>query len=227
MRSAAFALALLGFPSVALAHFHLDEPAANLVQATNGDPQKTGPCGGLGTATGMVTNYEPGGVLTLKLAETISHPGHYRVAIAQNEASLPAPPTVTGANCAMAAIEMTPTLPLLADGLFPNITPADGVQTAQIQLPAGYTCTNCVVQVIEFMSNHAEPCFYYHCANVNIVANAPDAGMVTMPDAGMDPGGGGGGGGGGGEVSGGCSTGNATGLVALVGLLGLRRRRRN
>ncbi len=226
MRTVAFAIGLLAFPGLAAAHFKLIEPAATLEQSEpNGDPQKTPPCGGAGTATNAVTNYSPGGMMTLKLAETITHPGHYRVAIAQDEASLPPPPTVTGANCGSAAIAQNPTMPILADGLFTAITPADGEQTTQIQLPAGFTCTNCVVQVIEFMSAHAEPCFYYHCARVNISADAPDAGMTAMPDAGTDPGGGSNNPGGG-EISSGCSTGNATGLLALLGLVGLRRRRR-
>lgn len=228
MRTAAFTLALVGFSGVASAHFKLNEPAADLVQGTNGDPQKTAPCGGAGTATNAVTNYTPGGMMTLKLAETISHPGHYRVAIAQDVASLPPPPTVTGANCGAAAIAASPTLPILADGLFTNITPADGEQTAQVQLPAGYTCTNCVVQVIEFMSAQAEPCFYYHCARVNITANPPppDAGVAPTADAGGD---GSGNGNGNGEISSGCSTGNATdiGALALLGLVGLLRRRRS
>jgi MYXO-CTERM domain-containing protein len=225
MRSVAFAFALVGFSGVASAHFHLNEPAANLEQATNGDPQKTAPCGGAGTATNAVTNYTPGGMLTLKLAETVSHPGHYRVAIAQDEGSLPPPPTVTGTSCGAAAIDANPTLPILADGLFTDITPADGEQTTQIQLPPGFTCTNCVLQVIEFMSNHAEPCFYHHCAIVNISDNpAPgDAGVTPTTDAGDD---GNGNTGGGGEISSGCSTGNATGLLALLALVGLRPRRR-
>jgi uncharacterized protein (TIGR03382 family) len=136
---------------------------------------------------------------------------------------------VTGANCGSATIAANPTMPLLADGLFTNLTAADPEAMTQIQLPAGFECTNCVLQVIEFMSAHAEPCFYYHCAMVTIANNAPDAGMVGGgPDAGTGSGSGSGSGNMG-EVSGGCSTGNATGLlplVGLVGLLGLRRRRR-
>jgi MYXO-CTERM domain-containing protein len=230
MRSALF-VAAFSFLSVGVAHahFHLNEPAATLVQATNGDPQKVAPCGGAGTASNAVTTYTPGGMLTLKLAETISHPGHYRVAIAQDAASLPAAPPVTavGADqCGSTVIAQNPMMPLLADGLFTAITPADGEQITQIQLPAGYECTNCVVQVIEFMSNHAAPCFYYHCATVTISNNAPapDAGVNVTPDADT---GSGSGSNMGGEISGGCSTGNATGLLALLGLVGLRRRRRH
>lgn len=231
MRSVAFAFALF-LPSVASAHFRLEEPVANLSQtAVNGDPQKDAPCGQDGTASVVdtVTNYSPGGMLTLRLKETINHPGHYRVAIAQDAASLPPPPAITGPGCMSAAVVGMPAPPILADNLFVNLTPANGIQTAQIQIPADYTCTNCVIQVIEFMQNpQSNQCFYYHCANVTIAANAPDAGMVTpTADAGIDEGGGGGSNTGGGEISGGCSTGNATGLLALVGLLGLRRRRRS
>lgn len=234
MRSVAFALALISGPSVALAHFRLEEPVASLSQtAVNGDPQKMPPCGQDGTASVVdtVTNYSPGGMLTLKLKETIDHPGHYRVAIAQDVASLPPPPTITKGICEAAAINPAPAPPILADGLFVNLTKADGIQTVQIPIPAGYECKNCVIQVIEYMSSlSTDPktsCFYYHCANVNIVANAPDAGMVTpTPDAATGEGSGSNNAGGG-EISGGCSTGNATGLLAIVGLLGLRRRRRN
>jgi uncharacterized protein (TIGR03382 family) len=83
-----------------------------------------------------------------------------------------------------------------------------------------------VLQVIEFMSNHSAPCFYHHCAIVNITANPPpgDAGVTSTGDAGDN--GNGNGNGGGGEISSGCSAGNATGLLALIGLVGLRRRRR-
>lgn len=233
MRSVAFALAILT-PSVALAHFRLEEPVANLSQtAVNGDPQKDAPCGQNGTATVVdtVSNYTPGGMLTLRLKETITHPGHYRVAIAQTAAALPPPPAVTGPGCSTAAVVGVPAVPILADALFPNIVPADGIQTVQIPLPADYTCTNCVVQVIEWMQNpNSNSCFYYHCANVTIAANAPDAGMNGSGGGGGEPDAGVGGGNNnmqGGEISGGCSTGNSTGLLALVGLLGLHRRRRS
>jgi MYXO-CTERM domain-containing protein len=232
MRPALF-VAVISFSSVGVAHAHfkLNEPAATLAQSEpNGDPQKTAPCGGAGTPTNASTSYTPGGMLTLKVDETIDHPGHYRVAIAQTEAMLPAAPPVTAVGmdqCGSTVIAQNPTLPLLADGLFTALTAAQGEAMTQIQLPAGFECTDCVLQVIEFMSNHGAPCFYYHCAKVTISnsAPAPDAGMVGgTPDAGDM---GSGSGSNNGEISGGCSTGNATGLLALLGLVGLRRRRRS
>jgi uncharacterized protein (TIGR03382 family) len=220
--AAAFSFISVG---VAHAHFKLNEPASSGAQTAQGDPQKTPPCGG-GAPTNMVTTYTPGGMLTLKVDETIDHPGHYRVAIAQTEAGLPPLPVVTGANCGAAAIAANPVMPVLADGLFTNLTAAGGEAMQQIQLPAGFECTNCVLQVLEFMSAHAEPCFYYHCATVTISNSAPpaDAGVNPTPDA--DTGSGSGSNHQRGEISGGCSTGNATGLLALLGLVGLRRRRR-
>ncbi len=240
MRSVALALALVSVPSVAMAHFQLDQPVASYVQAPPyGDPQKGPPCGPTAAAPGTpvdtVTNYQPGGMITVKVTETITHPGHYRVAIAQDMASLPPPPTITGGACSTAAIAANPTLPILADGLFVNLAPPNS-DTVQIPIPANFTCKNCVLQVIEYMSSQTNTnCFYYHCAKVNIEANAPDAGMVTpTPDADTGEGSGSGNNVSGGEISGGCSTGGTTtglgglaGLASLVGLVGLRRRRRS
>src|SRR6478735_4134703 len=96
MRRLALIATLLA-PSAAFAHFHLDSPPPAYVYDTQGDPQKTPPCGGSTTPTTMVTDVAPGGMLTLTIKETIMHPGFYRVSIAQNEADLPAMPTL--ANC--------------------------------------------------------------------------------------------------------------------------------
>jgi uncharacterized protein (TIGR03382 family) len=54
-----------------------------------------------------------------------------------------------------------------------------------VTLPADKTCTNCTLQVLEFMSNHGlnmpGGCYYHHCATINIVA--PDGG--TPPEDGV------------------------------------------
>jgi uncharacterized protein (TIGR03382 family) len=219
-------LTMFGLAGTAEAHFKLNAPAAALQQDGSGDPQKTGPCGGAGTATNAVTAVQSGTMLTISITETIGHPGHYRVALAQDMASLPAPPTVADANCNGLIPSSNPTLPILGDGLFSHTTQTSNVtQTFQVPIPAGMTCTNCVLQVQEYMANHGQPCFYYHCATVNISPDAPqqppDGGINPGTDAGVDPA----------EPSGGCSSSGrdlaATGLLGslLVGLL-LRRRRR-
>jgi hypothetical protein len=212
-------IAALVIPTTASAHFKLVAPEAKYTQSSLGDPQKTAPCGPTGdggTATDKVTTVMAGSMLTVSFNETVFHPGHYRVSIAQTEAGLPAEPTVTTGTtaCGSVPIDANPMLPVLADGVLVHTSSFSGQQSVQIPLPAGMTCTNCVVQVLEFMSNHPAPCFYHHCATVNVTNGAaPDAGVAG--DAGSDPGGGGG-----------CSTGRGMGLGASLLVLALLRRHR-
>lgn len=170
---------------VAHAHFVLVGPASWANQDALGSPQKSAPCGQAdpgapATPTGMITTYQSGDTLSVTIKETVFHPGHYRLAIAKDQGSLPADPKVTaGATpCGSAEIVASPTLPLLADGELVHTKAFTGNQTMQVKLPPGYTCVNCTLQVIEFMSNHGlnvpGGCFYHHCANVSIVA--PDGG---------------------------------------------------
>jgi len=230
---------VLASTSAAYAHFKLNAPASMTVQDGDGNPQKSAPCGLSNTSstadnstkTNMVTQVQAGTMLAIKLNETITHPGHYRVAIAQTMAMLPADPAVTaggGDPCNSTTIMNPPVMPVLADGLFPHTSALSGEQTAMVQLPAGFTCTNCVLQVIQYMGDHGlnNPggCFYHHCATVTISAGPPPVdGPPGNPgdDAGTTPGGGGGGGG--------CNTtgGIAGGLVGtgLMALLLLRKRR--
>lgn len=216
MRRIAVIAAALAISTTASAHFKLVAPEAAYTQTSVGDPQKTGPCGPTGdggTATNKVTTVMSGSMLTVTLNETVFHPGHYRIAIAQDEAGLPPEPPVTPGQtaCGSVPIEQSPTLPLLADGVLVHTSQFSGQQTAQIALPPGMTCNNCVVQVLEFMSNHPAPCFYHHCAIVNVTTTG------APPDAGTgDPG----------NSSGGCSTGNGVGAGAALLLLALLRRRR-
>jgi hypothetical protein len=177
----------------AYAHFKLDSPASRSEQDGLGGPQKSSPCGQSdvtqgsddSTPTNVVVELKAGGTVTVSITETVTHPGHYRVALAQDMASLPPDPTVTpgaGFACGSVPIDANPQLPVLADGLFVHTSSFNGMQqTAQVQLPPGMTCTNCVLQVIEFMSDHGlnNPggCFYHHCSTVNITTAGPDAGV--------------------------------------------------
>jgi len=81
------ALLALAVPAVVDAHFKLLEPASWIVENERGDPQKSAPCGAdpkaeMSAAASKVTG---GSKLHLKVLETIYHPGHYRVALAQDE----------------------------------------------------------------------------------------------------------------------------------------------
>jgi hypothetical protein len=191
------AFVLLAFaPQRAEAHFVLDEPPAWMSQDSLGLPQKLGPCGDeldgtdAATPTGTVTAVQEGSTITVTIHEVIFHPGHYRIAVAQNRADLPAEPVVTAGStaCGSVPIDSAPALPVLADGVFLHTAPFTGPQTISLPLPAGLTCAKCTLQVIEFMSQHPlnNPggCFYHHCADLTILpAGASDA-AVSSVDAG-------------------------------------------
>ncbi len=169
-----FALsASLCTPRVATSHFFLRSPASWRAQDTLGNPQKAGPCGneGAATTTGTVTPFSPGETITIALDETVYHPGHYRIALAVNDRSeLPAAPAVApGATaCGTAPVMTPPVFPVLADGVLLHEAPLSGTQSIQVTLPSSVICSRCTLQVLEFMSNHAAPCFYYHCADLSI-----------------------------------------------------------
>ena len=227
------------------AHFKLDAPANWANQDSLGTPLKSAPCGQSDpgnppVATNAVTRLTAGSTVTITITETVFHPGHYRVALAANQGSLPADPAAhpdSNSACGTADIMATPVLPVLADNLLPHTTAFSGPQSFQITLPAGMTCANCTLQVIEFMSNHPlnDPggCFYHHCANVTISAPGADGGSggsdggVGVGDGGTGVGGGGGGTGTG-DVTVGCSSVSGANIGICCAMLGwlLARRRR-
>lgn len=193
-----FRLVLTVFVTAALsgpadAHFVLVSPAASLVQNRLGDPQKMAPCGGVsanptrgtpanpGLASNAVTRLTGGSTVHLLVQETIFHPGHYRVALARTAAELPPDPVVTtrdserGPWSVSAAIQNPPVAPVLADGLFPHTERPTAMWEADIPVP-NIDCGNCVLQVIQFMAEHARNLdgdySYHHCAIVNIVADS-------------------------------------------------------
>ena len=185
-------IAVASLSGVADAHFVLVSPAASLVQNRLGDPQKIAPCGGVsanptrgtpanpGTPSNAVTNVKGGSVLHLLIQETVFHPGHYRVALARTAAQLPPDPVVTtrdserGPWSVSAAIQDPPVAPVLADGLFAHTERPMGLHEADVQIP-NIDCVNCLVQVIQFMAEHAKNAdgdySYHHCAVVNITAD--------------------------------------------------------
>ena len=150
-----------------------------------GNPQKAGPCGEAGTASGVVTTVEAGSQLSVEWTDTIFHPGHYRISIAPNQGDFVTPTAVVNAgNCESAPIESPAVLPTIVDGLYPHTTGSSGMQrTASITVPM-MSCETCTLQLLQFMSAHSPPCFYFQCATLRIVmpdAGTPDAGQ---PDAG-------------------------------------------
>lgn len=165
------------------AHFILTAPAAAHEQSAYGDPQKAPPCGddGSAVATGMITEYKGGDTITITIDETIYHPGHYRVAIAQDPSQLPEEPPVTPNDtpCGTAPIDPAPAFPVLADGVLVHTEPFAQPQSFEVKLPEDLECDSCTLQVIQFMSDHGlnNPggCYYHHCANIAVVPlQSPD-----------------------------------------------------
>jgi MYXO-CTERM domain-containing protein len=193
--SLALALGLVLAAAPASAHIHLDAPADMLKQADNGDPQKTGQCGTADptdptVASGIVTKIKAGSKYTVKWTDTVTHPGHYRVAIGKSPADFKDPEMdTTGGTCNSATVQDPPVAPVIADGLdVAADTPARlaGGTAHQYELTVpNEPCDHCVLQVIQFMTEHGAPCIYYHCAAIQIVADLPGGPVeVTTPPAG-------------------------------------------
>ncbi len=173
-------------PSQSGAHFSLLEPTPTLVLDDRGDPQKPEPCGGTPNgstpATGVVTPVRGGAQLTIKVKETIYHPGHYRIALAADPDGLPADPeTVTrpterGPYSVSAKIEKDPKPPVLADGLFVHTerVPSGHLWETAVRIP-NIDCEKCTLQVIQWMAEHAYNPYggysYHHCADLKITAD--------------------------------------------------------
>jgi hypothetical protein len=167
------AAAMLLMPAAASAHFQLLAPASALVENQLGDPQKMAPCGGVtgtpGTPTNAVTEVRGGDMLHVKVAETVFHPGHYRIALAVlDRGELPKDPMVmtkpapNGSPLSVSA-EISPAKPpILADGLFPH--------TERQQTPIPWE-----TEVIQFMAEHPlnkdGDYSYHHCATLKVTAN--------------------------------------------------------
>ena len=178
------------------AHFVLVSPASSLVQNRLGDPQKIAPCGGVsanpgrgtpanpGIPSGAVTEIKGGTMFHVLVQETVFHPGHYRVALARTMAQLPPDPVVTtrdsdrGPWSVSAAIQNPPVAPVIADGLFAHTERPTGLVEADVPIP-NIDCKNCLLQVIQFMAEHAKnqdgDYSYHHCAVVNITADRSKA----------------------------------------------------
>jgi len=238
MRSALIVALCLAPAGVAQAHIHLMQPLSR-TDLTTGD-QKEQHCGVLNQVRNpaRVTTYKPGEQVMVTWAETINHTGWFRIAFQPTGDVFGIPPASNGPT-GLGAPSNYPTENrtgmvdaangsiVLADRI------ADGTAQMMVTMPM-MECSNCTLQFIQVMSDKppytadaASDDIYFNCADITLAANAPDAGMVGSPDAGMvGSGSGSGSGSGGGEISGGCSTGNASGLLALLGLVGLRRRRR-
>ena len=174
----------------ARAHFVLQSPPNWAEQDNLGAPQKSAPCGEAdaqvtAVPTNAVTSYQAGQVITVTVNEAVYHPGHYRVVLSTSgRAGLPPDPLTTApGTCAALDIQDPPVFPVLADGVLQHTEAFAGPQSFSVTLPKDVTCTNCTLQVLEFMSaefGSSPNCFYHHCADITITA--PETGTGGSDD---------------------------------------------
>jgi len=213
------ASALTLAPSIALAHITLVSPPPRT------SSQKASVCGTTGSVRGAnVTTFAPGATITVTWKETIDHPGHFRISFDDDGQDFITPPTAVGTTEGMPNVMVD-----LIDDVQGN-NPAGGrTYTQDITLP-NMECENCTLQVIQLMtdkppydanSNPSSNDIYYQCSDIRLSNGAPPP---PMPDAGV-PGSDAGDPPGNDDTSGGCSTGSGAGLLGMLALFGLRRRR--
>jgi hypothetical protein len=253
----ALAAATVGLlsPGPARAHFLLTSPTNWMTQASDGSPQKTGPCGNEATAgqtaTGMVTDVQPGQSVTIKVTATVAHTGWWRVALkegassTQTQTSLPDPQATTCTPPIMANPVWSPTQPVLADGLgiaagaTTGVTQS-GTQMYQVTIPQSASCTTaspCTLQVIMVMNDHQVPannCYYHHCADIAFGGSSSGAGGASGTGGATGQGGSGTDaataaettGGGCGCRLGGARAASLSSAISILGVLVVLRRRR-
>lgn len=167
----ALAVALIvGAPSLANAHALFVKPVP---RDTTDTKLKMGPCGG-SAATGLLTKkapseqYTPGAQISVDFKETVAHQGCYLFQLSP-----------TGDNGPWTTLKQVP-----------DPAGSGGNQNTMLQLPAGVTCMNCTLRMIQVMlgadcAANQDPTAtsnYYSCADVRIGTFA-DAGAIV--DAGM------------------------------------------
>ncbi len=197
----AAAASVVLLPSLAHAHFSLQDPPNWTKEDGQGSPQKDWPCGNEPNTSGVApvddgptTPFKPGDKVTITLVETVMHPGHYRVALATsgNMADLPQDmsASASGSMCQNDDMQSTPTFPILADGMLEHTTKLTGAQSFEVTLPTNVTCDKCVLQVREYMAQHGNQpetmsgqkagmngCYYHHCAYISIGSGSGTGGM--------------------------------------------------
>ena len=159
-----------------------------------------------------VTTVEAGSQLTVAWKETIYHPGHFRISIAKSASEFVTPvPTLVNGSCGTAPVENPVAYPTLVDGLFEHSSAANLEWSTTVTVP-DLECDHCVLQLMQFMSDHATPCYYYQCATLKIVKPGSDAGLGLHYEG--DP------------PKQGCGCDSAPGAVLAMVLLLIGRRRR-
>jgi hypothetical protein len=158
-----YAMLFAAFP--AEAHIELRFPVPRTLE------QKSGPCGGDGARDpNRVTVFPPGATVDVRWAETIDHPGHFRVSFdddGEDDFYLPS------AFDDFPGDEPT----ILVDNIVDE--QLGGERTQRITLPDA-ECDNCTLQVIQMMTDKAPygdgNDIYFQCADLEVREGADPAG---------------------------------------------------
>jgi MYXO-CTERM domain-containing protein len=205
-------------PAILAAHIALSSPGVRSTLSI-----KSPPCGDTTSVRGTnVTVLEPGSMLQVRWAETIDHPGHYRISFDTDGQDFTIPLSFT---------DTTQTQNVLLDNIADGASP----YMSTVQLP-NVACENCTLQLIQMMTD--KPPYgdgndiYFQCADIALrtpgTGPSPDAGTGnpgTGEDAGVESGGDPD------TISGGCSTsgggggGGASWILVALGAFGVARRR--
>src|SRR6266540_3972409 len=163
------------FPSLAHAHSVMLDPPPR-----DPDQIKIAPCGGAGpTPAGAATRtvLEAGSTITVEFAETVQHPGYFRIAFSEN---------------GLTGFDEHVLVPMIPDTNGQNYS-------VQVQLPST-PCDNCSLQLIQCMDGSNPPVSscsnYYSCSDIVLTSGPggpppPDAGTPAdpaAPDAGVGAG---------------------------------------
>ncbi len=166
MRRETLALLCLAAGSTALAvrqrhargHANLTDPTPRNLEAN-----KTGPCGIARTMS--PTTFTAGETITVRWVETIEHPGWYRIAFSPS------------ADLGFDENVILDDIPDTQGGTMPHM------YEATIALP-DTPCTDCTLQVIQYMTETTPPTLYFSCADLVLEAPAPlDGGPDADPAA--------------------------------------------
>lgn len=165
----AIAIALFA-PHAALAHISLEQAGTHV--SRNGDANiKDAPCGLLDDARGdNVYTYEPGETITIRLIETIPHPGYFRIAFDDDGTDdfvdpVSIKPVDPNRECPFNEFDQcgttddaqdlynTPAVLPNMDYLDPHVTSSFGAEWSwEVTLPE-VECDNCTLQIIQVMED--------------------------------------------------------------------------
>jgi MYXO-CTERM domain-containing protein len=210
--------AVLTLSAAGSAHVRLVYPTPRYATPTatnSGNQIKDSPCGVTNDARtqdmSRVTELTAGSTITVEFAETVQHPGFFRISFDDDGQDAFVPPPL-----ARTAIQMgATTLPVLKDNIPDTNSAAYAVEIVVPNMP----CENCTLQLIQVMEDAqtwTEDDIYFTCADIRIVGG--NAGAGGMGAGGMSTGGMAGGGmSTGGTASGGMNAGGMSGGGASAG----------